>query len=282
MFRKIRQAFNAATEYHRSMMDFYALPALWKKIRNATPDGDGHPVLILPGFLTNDAYTALLRGKLNEKGYAAHGWEGGFNLGLDNETAEHLAEQLERVFRESGNRKVTLVGYSLGGIYARELAREFPEMVRGVVTMGTPFGAMGNGATPEILRRIYEFFNPGTTHLDDAELARRALTPPPVPTTSIYSKSDGVVDWRASLNPQAPLTENIEVEASHMGMPFHALVLTALLDRLAQPEDVSVWKPFSPVDYAGFSYPDAAGGKDLPENPGWKPEPGKSGHFFRK
>ncbi len=264
------------------MFDNYSFSTNWKKILQLAPEGDGHPVLLLPGFLTNDLYTATLRQNLSRKGYKAYAWGGGFNLGLGEKTAEHLSGLLHKIVEENGGRKVTIVGHSLGGIYARELAREFPELVRSVITLGTPFGiaAQTEDATPKHLRRIYEFFNPDSNHLEDAELHRRGLTPPPVPTTSVYSRADGVVDWRASLNPDAPHTENIEVISAHMGLLFHGHVLTAVLDRLAQPE--GEWTPFDRGHYPEMQYPPAAAKEHLPENPLWVHEPEKSRPLFRK
>lgn len=282
MIKAIRRIFNHAAEAQRRMMSGHDFPARGNKILRMAPQGDGHPVLILPGFLTNDLYTAALRRNLSKKGYKAYAWEGGFNLGLGEKTAEHLSRQLHRIFEESGGRPVTIIGHSLGGVYARELAREFPDLVRGVITLGTPFGiaAQGGEATPKHLRRIYEFFNPGSNHLDDADLHRRGLTPPPVPTTSIYSRADGVVDWRASLNPRTPLTENIEVISTHMGMLFHPHILLAVLDRLAQPE--GAWQPFAAVRYPDMQFPEAAGDEYLPENPLWVHEPEKNRPLFRR
>lgn len=283
MIGKIKDFFNALAAYTRQMGSDDRMMAInWRKVLKMMPEGDGHPVLLLPGFLTSDAYTLALRHNLSKKGYKAHAWEGGLNLGLGEKTAEHLSRQLHRIFEESGGRKVTLIGHSLGGVYARELAREFPDLVRGVITLGTPFGlgAKGEEATPKHLRLIYDFFNPESNHLNDGDLHSRSLTPPPVPTTSIYSQTDGVVDWRASLNPQSPLTENIEVISSHMGLLFHSHTLAAILDRLAQPE--GLWKPFDTQAYDGLRYPPAAAKEHLPDNPLWTAEAGKSKPLFRK
>lgn len=132
-------------------------------------------------------------------------------------------------------RRISLVGWSLGGIYARELAREYPSLVRQVVTLGSPFGAEN-----------------GPDGYDGAERAARRRTAPPVPCTAIYSKSDGVVSWEACREADGPQTENIEVTATHLGMGVNPLVLWAIADRLAQAE--GAWKPFDRTGWHGVVY----------------------------
>ena len=170
------------------------------------PRGDGHPVLVLPGYLASDASTRVLRAFLRSLGYTPHGWGLGRNRGPHSELLGSLRERLAKV---AGDERVSLVGWSLGGVFARELAKAEPARVRAVITLGSPFG--------------------------DRE-------PPPVPTTAIYSKSDGIVDWQMCREGAAPHTENIELVGSHCGLGFHPLALLAIADRLAQPE--GRWKPF--------------------------------------
>ncbi len=243
-----------------------ALRRQWHKIKDKLPDGDGHPVLFLPGFLSTDnGMTHFLRAVVAEKGYEVYGWDNGRNMGFDEATGEALEKRLKEVYDKSGGKKVSLIGHSLGGVYARELAREFPEMVRGVITMGSPFGMLGDAdkGAYETVRKAYDFFNPGASPLDDAGFEQRCLTPPPVPTTSIYSKEDGIVKWQASLNPIAPETENVEVKGSHIGMACNPLSVSIILDRLSQPE--GAWAPFDRSKYTHAEFPDA--NPILPANP---------------
>lgn len=280
MGKKLSKIFNSMTEMQRATYEFSMLKMCWPHMREALPAGDGHPVLVLPGFLTSDQYTSELRSCISDKGYKAYGWDGGVNMGFDQKTADHLRARLKEIFEENGGQKVSLIGHSLGGIFARELAREFPDMVRDVITMGTPFGslhALGE-ATSRELEQFYALFTPHNVFEGDEELRERGLTPPPVPTTSIYSRADGIVDWEAALNPHTPLSENIEVSGSHLGMAFNTQTAAAVLDRLAQkPES---WKPFVPDAAVGISFPQAQK-PALPQNPNWKAQTGKGKPMFR-
>lgn len=279
--KKLVKLFNALTEIPRGMTEWGALALAWPDLKKETPDGDGHPVLILPGFMTTDSYTAPLRNCIAEKGYKAYTWDGGINTGLSEASAAHLREHLEKIFAENGGRKVTLVGHSLGGIYARELAREYPDMVRAVITLGTPFGAgVKTDAASEPLRRLYRLFNAGNIDLENPALAERGLTPPPVPATSIYSKSDGIVEWEATINPAEPGAENIEVSSSHLGMIVHPPAVAAVLDRLAQPE--GKWTPFDKKAYEKHAFGAGPANDDVPQNPKFPQAQAKSEPLFGK
>ena len=282
MFRQLRKIFNSATEMQRAALEFAALQWSWGLVKDKLPDGDGHPVIFYPGFMTGDAYTTTIRQCIEDKGYRIYGWDHGINTGLDDVTAEHMKKHLKDVFDANGGQKITLIGHSLGGIYARELAREFPDMVRGVITMGTPFGMMDDPAvaTSEQLSRLYDFFNPGSEYLKFDDIRDRMLTPPPVPTTSLYSKEDGIVDWKGALNPARHEAENIEVHGSHLGMAFNPMTIAAVLDRLAQ--DPADWKPFDRAKYASFIFPANDTEGPLPDNPDWKHGPKKKSMFGNK
>ena len=141
MLKRLKAAFNSATEMHRAGLEYAALATTWPLIKDSLPKGDGHPVIFFPGFLTSDIFTLPLQSRVEERGYKVYGWDNGFNLGFDEKTAQHLKKRLKDVFDANGGQKVTLVGHSLGGVYARELAREFPDMVRDVITLGTPCSA---------------------------------------------------------------------------------------------------------------------------------------------
>jgi pimeloyl-ACP methyl ester carboxylesterase len=200
------------------------------------PAGDGHPVLVFPGLGAHDFTTVPLRRFLEDRGYVPHPWDQGFNFGPRSGVLERCHEQLDAIF-DRHRRPVSLVGWSLGGVYAREVAKEMPDKVRCVITLGTPFTGHPRATNAW---RVYEFLSGQSVH--DPEVIKQVRQPPPVPTTSIYSRSDGIVAWRCSVNEEGPLTENIELYASHVGMGMNPLALYAIADRLAQ--DPLHWKPF--------------------------------------
>jgi pimeloyl-ACP methyl ester carboxylesterase len=208
-----------------------ALPLLGK-----APRGDGHPVIVFPGLAAGDLTTLPLRRFLSECGYEVHAWEQGLNFGPRRGVMEACLAQVKRL-RERYGRKVSLVGWSLGGVYAREIAKLLPDEVRSVVTLGSPF-AGGPGETNAW--RAYRWLS-GEATIDPERFAALRNTPP-VPTTSIFSRSDGIVAWQCSLEREGPQSENIEVHASHMGMAANPLVLYAVADRMAQPE--GQWQRF--------------------------------------
>ena len=219
------------------------------------PKGDGHAVLVFPGFLSTDQPTWPLRWFLGRAGYRAFPWGLGTNYGFSNDhpyDIEVLIEQrLKEVFVESGDRRITLIGWSLGGVYAKELARRYPDLVRDVITLGSPI----SGNTAEVsVWRIYEWVT--NMRFSDPAFARklRALATPVegVPITAFYSRSDGVVPWRNACEKPGPLVQNIEAKAAHVGMGFDAFVWYVIAHRLAcsatkvwQPLDVAqLWRRF--------------------------------------
>ncbi|MDM0111899.1 alpha/beta hydrolase [Variovorax sp. J22R133] len=233
----------------RALWEAGAAIACWPLLQLA-PRGDGHPVLVLPGLVASDGSTRLLRRYLKGRGYDAHGWGQGRNLGPREGVEDGLFAKLESMHAESG-RKVTVVGWSLGGVYARLIAARRPDLVRSVVTLGSPFTGTGRATNAW---RLYEGVS-GQSAEDPRYVAD--VTPTPrVPTTSIFSRTDGVVAWRCSLEKPGPHSENIEVIASHMGLGAHPAVFYALADRLAQPE--GQWKPFDRSVLGPLVYPDPA------------------------
>lgn len=188
------------------------------------PRGEGRPVLVIPGFGGGDMSTAVLRQTLQRLGYQPIGWGMGRNMGSTNKNREHLRSELKRLFSESG-RKVSIVGWSLGGIYARELGRSYPKYVHSVVSMGSPFS--GNPKANVLHELFHRLSGKEYTEEDLAAFHRRSL-PPGVISIAIHSKSDGVVAWQCSLEQDSALTENIEVFSSHAGLGFNPLALSAL------------------------------------------------------
>ncbi|BAT61367.1 alpha/beta hydrolase family protein [Variibacter gotjawalensis] len=205
-----------------------------------TARGDGHPVLVLPGLMAGDATTRPLRSFLNSRGYKAHGWNQGRNLGLRPGVEEAMIERI-RELRERYGRKVSLVGWSLGGLYARQLAKLLPDDVRLVITLGSPFAGPPKSTNAW---RVYEMAS--GQRAEKAEFRHHAgpmHEPPPVPTTAIYSKTDGVCAWQSCMEKDGPQTESIEVHGSHMGLGHLPAAVYAIADRLAQPE--GEWTKFS-------------------------------------
>jgi pimeloyl-ACP methyl ester carboxylesterase len=201
------------------------------------PVGDGHPVIVFPGLGASDFTTLPLRNFLRDRGYTPYPWKQGFNFGPRHGVLDSCRAQLHQVVQRHGER-ASLIGWSLGGIYARELAKEQPRHARCVVTLGTPFTGHPRATNAW---RLYEMVSGQRVH--DHALAAQVRVPPACPTTSIYSKSDGVVAWQCSLNDDdLPHTENIEVQASHLGMGMNPLALYAVADRLGQ--DPANWQRF--------------------------------------
>ena len=225
----------------RGIFEFNASLLLSPLLMRA-PRGDGHPVLALPGFLASDLSMAPLRRYLAELGYNAHAWRMGRNVGGIAKMRAALLDRLTGIHRETG-RKVSIVGWSLGGVYARDLALQAPEMVRYVVTLGSPFA---NDVRATNATRLYEALS-GETVGDNPELVQAIAGDLPVPATSIYSKSDGIVNWRTCLLRPSDTAENIEVYfASHVGIGVNPAALWAIADRLAQREG-----EFHPFDRSG-------------------------------
>jgi pimeloyl-ACP methyl ester carboxylesterase len=220
----------------RALLELAACLPAYPFLQRA-PRGDGHPVLVLPGLLASDFSTRTLRQFLRGRGYAAHGWKLGRNLGPTPELAAGLVERLAQL-RARYQQPVSIVGWSLGGIYARELARRFAADVRQVITLASPFRDVEATNVPAFLRGFVE-----RRPLPDQHAYRAGLaTPLPVPSTAIFSRSDAIVAWHSCHESEGPERESIEVESSHLGMGHHPVVLLVIADRLAQP--AGEWQPF--------------------------------------
>ena len=214
------------------------------KLARATPAvaGDGHPVIIFPGLGTDGTAIAPLRRHCEALGYAAADWGRGYNTGPQGDTdvwlaklAAHTAEMLAPF-----DQSATLIGWSLGGLYARELAKQLGPQVRQVITIGTPFNAAADHTNVGWIFRLLS----GETPAYDAALSARLSSAPPVPTTSIYSRSDGVVAWQTCRHGEAAhQVEDIEVQGSHIGMGWNPSVLRVVADRLAQRP--GRWRPYA-------------------------------------
>ena len=200
------------------------------------PRGDGHRVLVMPGLAANDLSTLPMRAFLKDRGYQPAPWELGLNLGPRVGVLDAIRARLRALHAIDG-RPVSLLGWSLGGVYAREIAKELPDLVRCVITLGSPFSG-----PPQATNAWWLFERVSGHPQPDAETLAAMRLAPPVPTTSIYSRTDGIVAWQCSQNPPGPLAENIEVHASHIGLGLNPLAMVAIADRLAQ--EPAHWKPF--------------------------------------
>lgn len=241
----------ALTELPRAIAELGSLPFASGWLASA-PRGDGHPVLVLPGFIASDTSTAILRRYLKKLGYDAHAWELGRNLGprAIGREGEKLVKRL-RTIHELTGQKVSLVGWSLGGVMARLVARRTPDAVRQVISLGSPF--TGNPRATNVWR-TYQLLT--GQRMDDAHTVnqlREVAATPAVPTTAIYTRADGIVAWQNCVEAPGVETDNIEVRGSHCGLGVNPAVLYAVADRLAQPADD--WKPFVRDGMKAMIYP---------------------------
>ncbi len=223
----------------RAVFEWASLALMWPLLRRA-PVGDGHPVLVLPGLVANDASTWPLRTFLADRGYHAYPWEEGFNFGPRGNLVERLQERLSEISRRH-SRKASLIGWSLGGAMARALAVRLPDQVRSVITLGSPLQGHHRATNAW---RVFELVSGWKA--DDPRLAAWLAQHLAIPSTSFMSKTDGVVNWRMSLAPEGEFSENIEVSATHLGMGANPAVLWAIAERLSQAE--GQWQPMARPD----------------------------------
>jgi pimeloyl-ACP methyl ester carboxylesterase len=231
----------------RALFELQSFFAVYPLLRLA-PRGDGHPVLVLPGLAASDDSTRPLRAFLRAQGYHAHGWKLGPNHGPRPGAEEKMQARLAELADRHG-RPVSLIGWSLGGVFAREMARRAPAQVRSVISLGSPFAGEPRASNAW---QLYERVSGRAT--DDWPARERMRTAPPVPTTAIYTRSDGIVAWQGCVEREGPQAENIEVEGSHSGLGHNPVVLYAIADRLAQAE--GTWKPFDRSGLKSLVYPD--------------------------
>ncbi|NNC73170.1 MAG: alpha/beta hydrolase [Sphingomonadaceae bacterium] len=230
----------AFSELHRALFEVATLP-LAAPLLYTAPRGDGHPVMLLPGFMATDRSMRIMRRYLRRMGHDVHKWELGRNLGpratgIDGE----LLFARVREIHEATGQKVSLVGWSLGGALSRHLSVHAPDLVRQVITLGSPL--RGNGRATSVWR-VYEA---ATGEKISNERVRRQMGEisgvPEVPTTAIYTKADGVVPWQNCRVAESRHSENVEVYGSHCGLGVNGPVLYAIAERLAQKE--GEWAPF--------------------------------------
>lgn len=204
------------------------------------PKGAGRPVLVLPGFLADDDATVMLRRYLHEQQHVVYPWGLGINLGPTDTILDGVEQRLEEIVA-SHNEKVSLVGVSLGGLYARDLARRRHASVRQVITLGSPFRM--ERSSQSSLGAVFDALSPIHVHPSRFSVWTLPREPLPVPATAIYTRSDGIVAWETCLDGDSRESENIEVVGSHSGLCHLPTALYVVADRLAQPE--SLWRKFA-------------------------------------
>ena len=201
--------------------------------------GDKHPVMVLPGFMASDVSTKPLRKFLTQAGYTAYGWDLGRNTAKV-KFLDLLLNKLEGVYEEHGE-KISLIGWSLGGVFARQLAKARPALIRQVITLGSPFKGLDQ---PNNVAWIYNLISNGKRASDiDPVLFENIPLPAPVPTTAIYTKEDGIVPWQLCLEEEDEIHQNIQVRGSHFGLGVNPAVLEIIADRLLYTQDN--WEYFS-------------------------------------
>jgi pimeloyl-ACP methyl ester carboxylesterase len=201
------------------------------------PKGDGRPILVLPGFIGSDGSTLALRRLLRALGYHVHAWRLGRNLGPTDRIIGGLRERVRGLVIEH-RQPLTLIGHSLGGVYSREIARSAPEVVRQVITLGSPFRRPGRAISP--VSPLFHALSP--LHSENARNADpdALLRPLPVPLTAIFTKTDGVVPWKICIPDPGKRVEAIEVQGSHSGLIHNPAAVAVILDRLQEKR----WHPF--------------------------------------
>ena len=217
----------------RAVPELAAYMLFWRGVASRCR-GDGHPVLVIPGFGGTDLATTPMRTFLNAVGFSAHPWELGRNMGGRPGLKNELLGRIQSLSDQYGT-TVSLVGWSMGGIFARRLAVYTPEGIRQVVTLGSPFFATADETHVGWLTKkatVKGRADEGPGH------------GPKVPVTSLFTTSDGIVPWESCLQQTGPLSENIRVLGSHCGLAHNPSVLYLLAQRLNQAQ--GAWTPFEP------------------------------------
>jgi len=217
------------TEPARGLVDLASLLVAAPWLATARR-GDGHGVLVLPGLLASDTSTLPLRAFLGWLGYDVRGWDLGRNRGPTEEVLAGLPEAVLAHAERTG-RAVSLVGWSLGGIYAREMARRHPALVRQVITLGSPFAR--HDPRQNRAHRPFQHFSHLHADASQVPTPEERARPINAPSTSVYSRLDGIVPWRACVAPETERHQNVEVRCSHIGFGFDPATLWLIADRLA-------------------------------------------------
>lgn len=231
---------NSLLEF-RAGFEACALPGCYPALLLARRN-PGQPVLVIPGFTASDNSTFFARQYLRKLGYDVYGWGQGTNNGLTAINFEGLEHRLLEIYQSTG-KPVSLVGWSLGGFFARALANRHGAKVRSVITVATPFAMPTPRAVNRVINRLYGYLNP-YQQMDEFFVSSDMWEPTPEqPATSIYSQGDGVNSWKYCLDGDGPRAENVRVFGSHCGLVVNPLVFFILADRLGQ--DPATWQQYA-------------------------------------
>lgn len=187
----------------------WLLSRAWHGIGHLDARGpvDGPPALVIPGFIANDRTTMALRRALAEGGYRTYPWNGGWNMGARADTIDRLRQRLDEI---SPDQPVLVVGWSLGGVFARELARAAPDRVRAVVTLGSPFSQDPH------LNNVWRLYEWVAGHKVDQPPIARITTKPPVPCLAFWSRRDGLIAPAAARGEPHETDQAVELDCGHM------------------------------------------------------------------
>lgn len=232
----------AIAELPRALFELVCLLPAHPFLKRA-PRGDGHPVITLPGYRSDDTAMLAMRRYLARWGYAPYPWGLGANLGIGYQRIDYekrMLEKLENVTEKHGER-ATLIGWSQGGVIAREVAKQRPDLVRQLIVLGSPLADAPEATT---VFRIFKKTSSEEITNELMSMMREVASPlPDLRCICIYSNSDGIVSADIAQDLVSPNVENIRVTSSHLGMVVNPMVLFIIADRLSQPEDD--WKPFN-------------------------------------
>jgi len=190
--------------------------------------GSGQPVIVIPGFLSPEMTTARLREFLARQDFIAHPWTCGLNIGPMKRVIGEVERQL-RVTADAAGRKVSLVGVSLGGTIAREVAKSSPDLVARIVTLVSPIHMPVTTPLAPLAEAASLLWD-----MEELEALSAIAEPPPVPLTAVFSRDDGVIDWRAAVPAPSELVEVVEVSGPHMTICSNSQVQRIVAQRLAQ------------------------------------------------
>jgi pimeloyl-ACP methyl ester carboxylesterase len=231
----------------RGLLEMALLPMSLPLLMEA-PTGDGHPVLLVPGFMASESSLIALKLFLQRKGYDVHTWGLGRNMGFRSKHTNALPQKIRYLHHITG-KKVSLVGWSLGGVFSMYGAQNALECVRSIITLGSPVSVEATGSqSPNVVKALYRVVSHrlgASAHVmlprAKSMRERRRLA---IPTSCLYSLSDGVVPpQEATIDGDPAMHENIQVPGSHIGLGFNGIVLAIVAERLAQPDNE--WMPFS-------------------------------------
>lgn len=206
------------------MLEMSTLPFLYPILMKITSRGSGI-IVTVPGFTADDNSMYLLRKFLTDLGYECFGWEQGSNTHIDPDAIEKFANSIDQLHRDTG-RQLHLIGHSLGGVFAREVAKSMPHAVKSVITLGSPFNDPENSVCA-VAKYVYEVVNKNKPKKEMvAHLLESIQHPPQCKTTCFYSKLDGIVHWSSCMQTDShDHVDNVHIPASHAGMAHNPVIM---------------------------------------------------------